>query len=191
MHSSSVLAPDRELTRRSTWYRLALATVAAATIATLVIAPAAAQAATSHPIGSYEKYPWSSTLYKVGTPWTATAVTYAQWQAAGSPGYRTTLVLGSSVTTYLTNPSDIYIGPWVDDTHPRVDLPHHVNAAEWAAVGYPSPTRSSIGFIKTASSPNIYACGNTSSASLISYATWQAFGTPTPVVVPNITARCP
>jgi hypothetical protein len=154
-------------------------------------APAPAHAA-SHPIGSYEKYPWSSTLYRVGTPYTATAVTYAQWQAAGFPGYTTTLVLGSSVQTYLTHSEEIFIGPFVDDTHPRVDWPHHVAAAEWAAVGYPAARSAGVGFIKTASNPNIYLCtANATSATVLTYTTWQHYGSPTPVVVSGISARCP
>ena len=156
-------------------------------------APVAARAADSHPIGSWEKYPWSSTLYKVGTPYSATAQTWSQWQAAGFPQHQVKLVLGSSVYAFATHRDDIFIGPMTSDNHPRFDYPHHVTPSEWAAVGSPSPQRMNIGFIKTASNDNIYQCTATpgNPPYLVSFASWQSWGYPTPVIVGAITGKCP
>ncbi|MFC5930483.1 hypothetical protein D6T64_18940 [Cryobacterium melibiosiphilum] len=190
----SFTSPTQRLTLR-TLGLLAAGTLAALVVGTGGAAEPAVAANSSHPIGSWEKYPWSSTLYRVGTEFSATAQTYAQWEAAGFPGYETELVLGSSVWNYVTNSDEIIVGPMTSDNHPQFDLPHHVTPSEWVAIGSPMPTsQHRVGFIKTASSDNVYECAGYESTyhpRLLSYDSWARSGTPTPVVVASITARCP
>ncbi|MFC9559355.1 hypothetical protein [Agromyces sp. NPDC056965] len=178
-------------TRRSV-RRAGFAGASAVTLAAVlaIVAPTAAQASGER----YEKYPWSDTVYVSSYPYVAArAITYPEWVAAGSPTPRVGLVTGSHVISYQTNPSAIYIGPFQDDLRPRVN-DRHVSYAEWLAVGSPSPTRSIYGYIKTANSPNIYRCstdGGYGAPYLVTYDSWLWNGSPSPVTVSSITARCP
>lgn len=142
--------------------------------------------------GEYQKYPWSDTVYVTTSPYAAKAITWPEFVAAGYPTPRVGLVTGSSVTSYLTNRHEIFIGPFTGDGFPHVDR-RHVSFSEWQAVGSPTPQLHQSGFIKTASSPDIYMCGGVGApaAYKLTYDSWKARGFPTPVIVSTITARCP
>jgi hypothetical protein len=161
----------------------------AAVIALSIGASTPAQAVAA---GEYEKYPWSDQVYVTTSQWAAKAINYAEWSAAGYPTPRVGLVTGSSVIAFLTNPHEIFVSPWSEDGFPHVD-DHHVTYSEWQAVGSPTPQRFNIGFIKTASSPDIYQCNGsgTAAAYKLTYESWKSRGFPTPVIVSTITGRCP
>lgn len=163
--------------------------IVVAALSMSLTAPTSAQAVGA---GEYEKYPWSDTVFVTTSQWAAKAITYPEWAAAGMPTPRVGLVTGSHVVNYLTNPSDVFIGPWAEDGFRRVD-DRRVTYAQWQSVGSPTPKLRYTGFIKTASSPDIYVCSSSSTfaAYRLTYDGWLRYGSPTPVVVPSITNRCP
>ncbi len=143
----------------------------------------------------YAKYPWAAQVFGISsTGASADFISSAQWQAAGFPTvYTVGWIPGSRVYRFLSNPAEIFVDVPSSSGH-HLDG-HHLNSAEWAAMGRRAPQVVPMGFIQYKGVAAIYAvegCKQPAYATVhLTQPTWQSYGFPTPtILIAGQTMRC-
>jgi hypothetical protein len=134
---------------------------------------------------AYRKYTWSSTVYadvQSEAAGAAFALTYAQWNSAGSPQPTDDRVaLGGKVIRYAYS-DEVFVS---QPTHGDDDAGEHkLTFAEFAHLGYPTPVVYDYTFRQLPWLPSIVGPDRGTGEDVwLDFATWDDYGRPTPQVV--------
>ncbi|MCI9888778.1 serine hydrolase [Micrococcales bacterium 31B] len=159
--------------------------VAALALAVTLLGGAGSLVAESKPAAvQYLKPSFSNSIYRVVPGESATLLTLAQWQAAGSPGPGT---LPMSFVKYPWQ-SDIYAVSFVGGNDRSDWVWEKLTFPQWQAAGYPTPQaagwiQGSLYYTMPDAPQDVYVTLN-GVAHKLTYSEWQAAGSPTPYRVP-------